>query len=384
MHFNPDPVLPENLADKYKDFVYEKAHYLCGGKIFFNKIAAMEEEKSSGSPIEFIIDHRWNDVDFSKPPNEDIFAVYQKRAKQIRKKYDYVRLWFGAGWDSHTVLKSFIDSDSHIDEIVINRKYLFSPSEVSAFEETIFVEKIIDYYRDHLKSTKITYLDYDWKYFDELYSSPEWLRYNFSTLIEFRGGTTSNNNYYRYPEFLEKFDQGIRAADVRGTERAKFMTVKNQMFWYLSDKIYKPGFPGHVDFFRGIDFPEMSVLEAHIVSKQLEGNRPWYDIIKTIRLPLPVYSPFIHKYVSKYNPARTHDEEVKGVIMEAEAAMHEETAYLFEKFYDSVEHWRQKFPHWFKQPWLPKRNFEESYGCFQCLKFKKSLTPQELMSFKQS
>jgi len=56
--------------------------------------------------------------DWTKEPVEDVNYFYDKRVKELRQQYDYIIFFYSGGYDSHNILKTFIDNNIHIDEII--------------------------------------------------------------------------------------------------------------------------------------------------------------------------------------------------------------------------------------------------------------------------
>jgi hypothetical protein len=362
-----DPLLPENLSARYQDFVYEKSHWAVGDNQFSNKLMAIQESVDTGTRLNFVPDARWKEVDFSKQPSDSLFDLFNERAAQIRRDYDYVRLMMGAGWDTHTVLRSFYNTSSKIDEIVINRKFIKSPEDLCCFEETHVVAKTLEHYRDFLKDTKITVIDSDWRHWQQRYSNPTHLRYSHSTQIEFHGGLLDFCPYWYYPDMLKLFDQGIRAVNVIGTEKPRFVKACGRWFYVLSDMDFKIQCPGHLDFFRDPGHPSIAIKESHIMMQQKIDDVELFEAIKQIRFPIPEgsFNNMVHQYPSKYFPARRGQENNKGVAMAMIASIHPETRDLFGKWVDSIQYWINKYPEWFPQAWIPGKWIRPSYGyCF--------------------
>jgi hypothetical protein len=55
-------------------------------------------------------------------PVETLAELCKQRAQELRDTYQYIRLWYSGGADSHTALMSFIDNDIHLDEIIVDHK----------------------------------------------------------------------------------------------------------------------------------------------------------------------------------------------------------------------------------------------------------------------
>lgn len=357
-----DPLLPANLAKNYQEFIYEKSYWEVGSKKFANKIDAIIEEEKSKIPLEFRVDSKWKNINFSKPPSENLFLLFKERAAQIRREYDYVRLLMGAGWDTHTVLKSFSDTGSKIDEIVINRKFIKNPNDLCSFEETHVIPRTLDYYKDFLKDTKITIIDTDWKVFDKFYSDVNFMRYHFSTQIEFHSGVTGYNPYYFEPKFLNVFNEGKRAVNIMGTEKPRIVKALDTYWYVMNDMDFKVSAPGHLDFFRDVNFPELTVAETHMLLAQKLEKKPLFEAIKSIRFPIPEnsWNDMVHKLPSKYLPIRRGQENNKGVAMAMEASLHPETKDLHQKWIDNIQVWVDLYPEWFPENWIPGKWINKS------------------------
>ena len=65
-------------------------------------------------------DNFFSKLNWSFNPNVDIGLLYKLRAKQLREKYDYLILSYSGGADSDQILKTFIQNDILIDEVICN------------------------------------------------------------------------------------------------------------------------------------------------------------------------------------------------------------------------------------------------------------------------
>jgi len=100
-----------------KDYL---GYYLVGWKKFFNKTLALIESKKTGYDIKWIFnDDVYSSIDWSTPVDTPLNDLYYIRAKQLREKYDYIALHYSGGVDSHNILRTFLDNNLLIDEIVI-------------------------------------------------------------------------------------------------------------------------------------------------------------------------------------------------------------------------------------------------------------------------
>lgn len=360
-----DHLHPSYLTKKYEKFLYTKNFYTTSAGNFSNKFEAAESVNGDISQITFNVDERWRSVDFSKKPSTDYFTLVNNRAKHIRENYDYVRLWLSAGWDSYTALKGFIDAGAHIDEIVVNQKYLYSPTDLSNFEEHSICRRIIDFHRNDLPNTKITFLDYDRHHFDKVFTKYSWPEWCFGVgCFEFRSGIGMQNPFFEYPDLLTLFDQGVKVADVLGLEKSLVKKINNEWHHVMADGKLSQivGRPGMVPFFFDPDFSDLYVLDAHLRAQAADENRSESWLLTQTRHNHPFFNVITHQYIRKYHPIKSGTSSEKSVIMEVEASLHEETAHLVNDFYVSVQNLRNRYPGLFEDNWVQTQGPRGHFG----------------------
>ena len=81
----------------------------------FSKLEAWQYARDNNLTIDDI-QYIFNDDKFSKfdwaiEPTESIESLYIKRATEIRKKYDYLILFYSGGIDSHVILETFLNNN---------------------------------------------------------------------------------------------------------------------------------------------------------------------------------------------------------------------------------------------------------------------------------
>ena len=84
----------------------------------YSKVEAIELSNKVGQPVHW----NFNDEEFSMynwtvEPTESLKELYQRRARQIRERYDYIVLWWSGGADSYTMLRAFVDQGLFVDEL---------------------------------------------------------------------------------------------------------------------------------------------------------------------------------------------------------------------------------------------------------------------------
>jgi hypothetical protein len=100
----------------------EEPHYLVGSKKIYKWNEAFETAQNTCTTPDK--NEIWEhlkfkfDINASGPePKETIRELYIQRAKQLRKQFDYVRIWVSGGNDSTNTIESFIDAGVIPDEL---------------------------------------------------------------------------------------------------------------------------------------------------------------------------------------------------------------------------------------------------------------------------
>lgn len=145
-------------------------YYLVGWKKFYNKTLALIESKHTGYDVEWVFnDNVYKNIDWSTPIETSLLDIYKARALQLRQKYDYLMLYYSGGADSGTILRTFVENNIFLDEIVMQLpepvRQSFNPNDTS--ERNFYAE--LEYaaipYLNKIKNkinpkTKIRYQDF--------------------------------------------------------------------------------------------------------------------------------------------------------------------------------------------------------------------------------
>lgn len=92
--------------------------YQVGKLKTYSKVEAIELSNATALPVHWNFnDEEFGLYDWTAEPAESLKELYQRRARQIRERYDYVVLWWSGGADSYTMLRAFIDQGLFVDEL---------------------------------------------------------------------------------------------------------------------------------------------------------------------------------------------------------------------------------------------------------------------------
>ena len=111
-------------------------YYTVGSKIFYSKVEACIfatqvfkkiDPNLNIQPYQLVKWNFNNDVfaayDWTQEPELSLDDLYDKRARELREKYDYIIISYSGGADSHNVVMSFLRQGLFIDEIVITHMH---------------------------------------------------------------------------------------------------------------------------------------------------------------------------------------------------------------------------------------------------------------------
>lgn len=265
-------------------------YYQVEGEIFYHKLSALLRAKEKRTrPTWHFHDEIYRQQNWLVDQEESLETVYQRRAQQLRDRYDYLVLSFSGGSDSWTALKAFIDSKTHIDEIFVrwplratqgnyipNTQDLHPSNILSEWDFTLRpmlqeIEKIIP-------ETKIVI--YDWS--DDL------------TGIEIHDDHWNMIDDYLNPGYVPKIrnislqeqkiaDLGRGSAMIFGQDKPQLFYKDHGVYCFFLDKLANRRIPGHNRtselFYWTPDMPEITVNQARRIFRFLEQNTQYLQWI---------------------------------------------------------------------------------------------------------
>ncbi len=88
-------------------------HWSVKGQAFYQKPQAiLKAIELDESKIQYhYYDSIWDGFDRSLLGTRSLDSLYKERAQQLRDTYDYLILSFSGGWDSRTILNTFIKNN---------------------------------------------------------------------------------------------------------------------------------------------------------------------------------------------------------------------------------------------------------------------------------
>jgi hypothetical protein len=94
--------------------------YRCNDIEFNSKIDVLLYSKTVNQPVEWIFHkNTYDQYPWHIEPETDLDELYNRRARELREKYDYIIVSYSGDADSHNVVESFLRQGLHIDEIIV-------------------------------------------------------------------------------------------------------------------------------------------------------------------------------------------------------------------------------------------------------------------------
>jgi hypothetical protein len=264
----------------------ELGHYKVNGIVYPTKILAILEAQRTKADIEwYFFDDVFNKVNWLEEPITSLDDFYKMRAMQIREAYDYVIVFCSGGADSTNVVKSFLENNIHVDEVIAMAplsglsNFQFNDKDTSA-ENTISETKYAQLPLMHEIATK--YPNVRTTIIDSFKSminakSDEWV-------VDCQGDfinswTHAHSRLDEFSRLTDMAEAGKRIAVVNGIDKPVLTIFPNgDMYTMMSDipinipkQPFRQEYPNvdRVLFYWSPDLPEMIVKQAHVIAREI-------------------------------------------------------------------------------------------------------------------
>ena len=240
--------------------------WIVDGKSYMNKVDAMLASiANNNSKIKFYYYNKeFEAFDWSIEPTESWSELCRRRAQQLRDTNKYLRLWYSGGADSHTVLRSFLDNNIHLDEIIMVRASPIDDFDgISCRESNMRSIPYINSIRHDLPNTKISMVNITGKHYEEYYNTDDWF-------------TRTMGVYYFADDpsvildsrlSLEKY-AGLKVPDgcVEITGELKPKVIRHEGKYYfdiIDSSFYYLHWANERAFFTTAEFPQIHSKQCH-------------------------------------------------------------------------------------------------------------------------
>lgn len=178
-------------------------------------------------------------------PELSLDDLYNKRAYELRQKYDYIIISYSGGADSHNVLESFLRQDLLVDEVIVNintklNKLIVNNHNVTdswnyGAEYKLQIYPRLEEIKNKSPRTKITIVDVSDVALDTMRSANDasWIvgkkePVNISAITRF--------NYLYFSDLRKNFDKDKKIGIIVGVEKPWTYINKNKIFVVFADR----------------------------------------------------------------------------------------------------------------------------------------------------
>jgi hypothetical protein len=273
---------------------YSLGYWICGGHVFYSKHLAAIHASLINQPYQYIFNNSFlATANWQYEPAESIQSLYKRRAIQLREKYDHLILFYSGGADSKNILRTFLDNDVCIDEVVswgawnhhIDKNNHVLNSEIFCAGSNDIQESI----NKGWTFTHINYLDM----FNDVYTDLDWIYqsdWRLTPESEFR-----RRIFYHRPAVLDLIDQGKSVGLIFGRDKPRVVLQNGQLCWSALDvtmgqdlypEIFDQKFSGPTTewFYSTPDMPEIMIKQSHMIANWYLQNYSIADIQKLLSL----------------------------------------------------------------------------------------------------
>lgn len=233
--------------------------------------------------------------------NSKIMAEHllKNRINNLRKKYQYIRLWYSGGKDSTLALHTAIKNNVLIDEIVLMRRVCKNGLNLyPEYAQTVEMDQAILYLnsiKHQIPKTKISVVETDDEHHESIFTNADW--YRFTSDWHFQISYTMNM-FYRYvnPKF-QLLEEVADRCDLCGSGVPNIWFNNSINKWQFSfvDAVFVTSHSGAAlntvfeDFLVSDDDPLLLEFFINTIADSFEQEFKGRDIIKPAVSPVEQY-----------------------------------------------------------------------------------------------
>lgn len=244
------------------------AFWIVNDTKFQNRFEALDYAAETKQKLDFNF-HRpqFSSINWEEEPAEDWPTLLANRARQLRDRYKFLRLWYSGGADSHTVLNTFIDNNIHLDEIITWRSSPISDFASFSNQESNAISipflKSIKY---TIPKTNIRTISIGKKQYLDFYKQDAWQRD--TSFLELTPDSLAQL-YQLFPMELACPDD---YCDIQGGDKPK--VIRRDGLYYApfvdSSFLININWPHLEDFYTTPNYPELHCKQSHLLKHVLK------------------------------------------------------------------------------------------------------------------
>jgi hypothetical protein len=251
-------------------------HYQVGDKRFLSCITAWQEILKSGSAFHYnVYDKAFGAYDWTREPTESWEELSLQRALQLRQRYSWLRLWYSGGRDSQHILRTFLENQIPLDEIVIFHNQ-FDPVRDPEMREIVhpLAKKMVSGTNTRITTVTLNPEDYIRTFQKHWWENHEgqqatWFQpNNWVSLIRIR------------PDVFTLDHAGVNVGNITGAERPRITLENGNWYMVVNDRQFDActGSDRMELFYISSDLPALHAKQCWLSMKHIEKNYQDRDI----------------------------------------------------------------------------------------------------------
>lgn len=250
-------------------------YYQVGDFITTNKMLALERANSNIDQVHFYVaDDDYAQHDWTVEPSEDINTLIDQRVQEIRDQHGYVCLWYSGGYDSQTILDSFVRQKIRLDEVIIYTKKWLSTDHVHHLECVAAYS-----YAMRIKNTTqpwlhINVVNYDqnapFKFYRD--HKDDWIYQDHGSFASVTKSNRSLNS--QLVDDYKRIVNTTNRLDINGVDKPRLNLVNGNWYMQMPDRLLQAYFDSPYDLFY------ISPCAVKINIKQTWLAIKWFETFK--------------------------------------------------------------------------------------------------------
>ena len=269
-----------------KNHLNKHGFFEVGKEKFYSKLDAIKHSMATGQEVTWNFNNEvFSKQDWTTEPVESIRKMYQRRAVDIRNRYDYVIVMFSGGSDSTTVLDSFFKNGIHVDEVVLDQWIKYQPEGAESFTNSEITHAALPYLEKHASaSTKIRLQDVSDLELACI-RDPDFCQRSYREVNNVHNPGMISLHYdieNRYQEYVDLRSKGKSIVFVWGEAKPRidYDVLMGKHYFYFEDHYAHAPQPRdqehpdplvhHEQFFDDPGYPEIKIKQCHLLLKSLK------------------------------------------------------------------------------------------------------------------
>jgi hypothetical protein len=263
--------------------------YQAGNYRSYSKLEAVYEGERSGNTATW---HFNNDIfgaiDWTQEPSTDIAELYRQHAQLLRERYDYLVLWYSGGADSENILKTFVNNNIRLDEVVSYVNYDATGDKYNFLNGEIYnvaiprIQQVKDSHQPWLHHRLIDLAQLTMNAFGQSDTKFDWI---FKMNNYFNPNAFSRQNIkQQIPDWMSRIERGERVGFIHGIDKPRVTGLGDDFYFRFVDMVDTAVTPEmqrsnheweHDElFYWSPDAPLIPVKQAHIIKRFLKQATP--------------------------------------------------------------------------------------------------------------